>query len=147
MQSAKGCIIVLHMLVPVRCAQVWQVRNASLWQVFQVHKRLMKEKLGRDTERWLWNGAAENAIESINREGFNRSYSGLHGTRTPVSSTQHLQCSTESTRYSLTLSRHIHIYIHTLSLYLTFSCIHKTQHTVLWPANIQSRKWWFGSNF
>jgi poly [ADP-ribose] polymerase 10/14/15 len=59
---------------------VWQVRNASLWQAFQVHKRMMKEKLGRDTERWLWHGAAESAIESINKEGFNRSYSGRNAT-------------------------------------------------------------------
>ena len=136
------CTIVLHMLVLVSCAQVWQVRNASLWQAFQVHKRMMKEKLGRDTERWLWQGAAENAIDSINKEGFNRSYTGRNGTRTPASSTQHLQY---STRYSLTHSLTTHTYLHTYthSLSLSFSCIHKTQHTVLWPANIQSRKWWF----
>ena len=115
------CTIVLYMLLLVHCSQVWQVRNASLWQAFQVHKRMMKEKLGRDTERWLWHGAAEKAIESINKEGFNRSYSGRNGIRTPASSTQHLQC---TTRYSLTLSRHIHTYIHTHTLSFFLFLVH-----------------------
>ena len=131
--------------VSVHCVQMWQIRNPSLWRKYQVHKRMMNEKLKRDTERWLWHGAAENAIDSINKEGFNRSYSGLNGTRTPASSAKHLQRSTRYSPHSLSHGTYIltYEYIHTHS----FSCIHKTQHTVLWPANIQSRKWWFGSNF
>ena len=68
------------MLVRVHCAQVWQVRIASLWQAFQVQKSMMAQKLGRDTERWLWHGTADGAIQSINKEGFKCSYSRLPGT-------------------------------------------------------------------
>ena len=86
LRACFACQVCLYHLMQLSSrfthAQVWQVRNPSLWQKYRVHKRVMKEKLGKDTERWLWHGAAEEAIVCINKDGFNRSYSGLHGTRT-----------------------------------------------------------------
>ena len=82
--SVCTCVVLLILTlqrVCVHCVQMWQIRNPLLWLKYQVHKRIMNEKLNRDTERWLWHGAAEDAIAFINKEGFNRSYSDLHGTR------------------------------------------------------------------
>ena len=119
-------LLVGHAAVWARAlhAQVWQVRNPTLWQKYQVHKRMMQQKLGRDTECWLWHGAAEEAIACIIKEGFNRSYSGLNGIHT--SYMYSAQYSDENTQTwaitdSLTLETHSsHIFtMHTWTLSIT----------------------------
>lgn len=78
--NAYLCLQVVNCLV--QRWQVYRVRNPALWQKYEVTKRQMEKRIGptMQAERWLWHGADETAVASINKEGFNRSYSGVNGT-------------------------------------------------------------------
>ncbi|XP_054466481.1 protein mono-ADP-ribosyltransferase PARP14-like [Anoplopoma fimbria] len=57
-----------------------RVQNTTLWQSYQLMKKQMEVKNKHtNNERMLFHGTAADSINLINKQGFNRSYAGIHG--------------------------------------------------------------------
>lgn len=51
-----------------------------LWQTYQVLMKSLEQKNGHaHNEKQLFHGTNSEAIERINKQGFNRSYAGING--------------------------------------------------------------------
>uniref|UniRef100_A0A3Q1FWA0 Poly [ADP-ribose] polymerase n=1 Tax=Acanthochromis polyacanthus TaxID=80966 RepID=A0A3Q1FWA0_9TELE len=59
---------------------VQRVQNTTLFQNYQLMKKQLEVKnKHKNNERLLFHGTGSNAIDLINKQGFNRSYAGAHG--------------------------------------------------------------------
>ena len=61
--------------------QIERLQNKYLYRRYMVHKEDMdgRNTQGIQNELRLWHGTASKSIDSINTNGFNRSYCGQHG--------------------------------------------------------------------
>ncbi|XP_073490297.1 protein mono-ADP-ribosyltransferase PARP15-like [Aquarana catesbeiana] len=61
--------------------KIVRIQHMKLWQSFWINKMAVDRKnLGRRNIHHLYHGTAFGSIKNINQGGFNRSYSGVHGT-------------------------------------------------------------------
>ena len=58
-----------------------RIQNRTLYEMYEAKKKNMSSQKHRKNklERNLWHGTDVNAVLSIERNGFNRSYCGAHG--------------------------------------------------------------------
>ncbi|KAF6716797.1 Poly [ADP-ribose] polymerase 14 [Oryzias melastigma] len=57
-----------------------RVQNFALWKSYELLKKQMEQKnKHKKNERILFHGTTDKSIDLINKNGFNRSYAGLHG--------------------------------------------------------------------
>ncbi|XP_042337091.1 protein mono-ADP-ribosyltransferase PARP14-like [Plectropomus leopardus] len=57
-----------------------RVQNTTLWQNYQLMKKHLEVKNKHtNNERTLFHGTGADAVDLINKQGFNRSYAGAHG--------------------------------------------------------------------
>ncbi|XP_026198241.1 protein mono-ADP-ribosyltransferase PARP11-like isoform X2 [Anabas testudineus] len=64
----------------VNIIHIQRVQNVVLWQSYQLMKKGMEKKnKHKNNEKLLFHGTNSNAIDLINRHGFNRSYAGKYG--------------------------------------------------------------------
>ncbi|CAN8218485.1 unnamed protein product [Coccothraustes coccothraustes] len=62
-----------------RIEKIERVQNQYLWKNYQIKKCEIDKKNGnRNNERLLFHGTSQESLTLINRQGFNRSYAGLH---------------------------------------------------------------------
>ncbi|XP_015250570.1 PREDICTED: poly [ADP-ribose] polymerase 14 [Cyprinodon variegatus] len=60
--------------------QIERIQNTTLWQSYQLQKKLMEVKNKHtNNEKLLYHGTGATSIDLINSKGFNRSYAGAHG--------------------------------------------------------------------
>lgn len=60
--------------------KIERVQNPHLYQSYLVKKQKMdQDNPGGNNERQLFHGTQHNNIKAINTQGFNRSFSGVHG--------------------------------------------------------------------
>ena len=61
--------------------QITRIQNPTLYQQYVVRKQQMESasQQPNSVERVLWHGTSVDAIKSIDRDGFNRSYCGKNG--------------------------------------------------------------------
>uniref|UniRef100_A0A3Q1ECK2 Macro domain-containing protein n=1 Tax=Acanthochromis polyacanthus TaxID=80966 RepID=A0A3Q1ECK2_9TELE len=65
---------------PLALVKVQRVQNTTLFQNYQLMKKQLEVKnKHKNNERLLFHGTGSNAIDLINKQGFNRSYAGAHG--------------------------------------------------------------------
>lgn len=66
----------------IKVVKIERIQNRTLYEQYEAKKKNMKSQKHRKNklERIVWHGTDCNAIASIERNGFNRSYCGLHGT-------------------------------------------------------------------
>ena len=59
-----------------------RIQNPTLYATYTARKKIMNEAnpKGHQNERKLFHGCAPDAVENINKTGFNRSYCGKNGT-------------------------------------------------------------------
>uniref|UniRef100_A0A3B3DBA2 Poly [ADP-ribose] polymerase n=1 Tax=Oryzias melastigma TaxID=30732 RepID=A0A3B3DBA2_ORYME len=61
------------------CLQIERVQNFALWKSYELLKKQMEQKnKHKKNERVLFHGTTDKSIDLINKNGFNRSYAGLH---------------------------------------------------------------------
>ncbi|XP_068101914.1 protein mono-ADP-ribosyltransferase PARP15-like [Hyperolius riggenbachi] len=61
--------------------KIERIQNLKLWQSFTINRQAVDRKYpGPRNIRHLYHGTDSDAVKNINRDGFNRSYSGVHGT-------------------------------------------------------------------
>ncbi|NXC07344.1 PAR14 polymerase, partial [Orthonyx spaldingii] len=59
--------------------KIERVQNPYLWKTYQIKKCEMDKKNGsRKNERPLFHGTSKESLTLINKQGFNRSYAGMH---------------------------------------------------------------------
>ncbi|XP_053389477.1 protein mono-ADP-ribosyltransferase PARP14-like, partial [Mercenaria mercenaria] len=63
-------------------SQIHRVQNKTLWNQYNTKKKQLEGQNPPNTqnENFLWHGTAEEAVDSINAHGFNRSYCGKNAT-------------------------------------------------------------------
>ncbi|XP_053407780.1 protein mono-ADP-ribosyltransferase PARP14-like isoform X2 [Mercenaria mercenaria] len=63
-------------------SQIHRVQNKTLWNQYHTKKKQLEGQNPPNTqnENFLWHGTAEDAVDSINAHGFNRSYCGKNAT-------------------------------------------------------------------
>ncbi|NXB77054.1 PAR14 polymerase, partial [Donacobius atricapilla] len=62
-----------------RIEKIERVQNLYLWKNYQIKKCEMDKKNGhRNNERLLFHGTSQDSLAFINKNGFNRSYAGMH---------------------------------------------------------------------
>ena len=61
--------------------QIERIQNRTLYEQYEAKKKNMSGQARRKkpVERHVWHGTDANVISSIEKNGFNRSYCGLHG--------------------------------------------------------------------
>ncbi|KAM9810565.1 protein mono-ADP-ribosyltransferase PARP14-like [Neosynchiropus ocellatus] len=63
-----------------KITRIERVQNRMLWQSYQLMKKEMEQKnKHQNNEMVLYHGTQSDAIAHINKQGFNRSYAGMHG--------------------------------------------------------------------
>ena len=63
----------------VNITKIERVQNPHLYQSYMVRKQKMDKDTGGNSERQLFHGTDAKNITSINTQGLNRSFSGVHG--------------------------------------------------------------------
>ncbi|XP_018766846.3 protein mono-ADP-ribosyltransferase PARP14-like isoform X2 [Serinus canaria] len=62
-----------------RIEKIERVQNQYLWKNYQIKKCEIEKKNGnRNNERLLFHGTSQESLTFINKQGFNRSYAGMH---------------------------------------------------------------------
>ncbi|NWT22077.1 PAR14 polymerase, partial [Cardinalis cardinalis] len=62
-----------------RIEKIERVQNQYLWKNYQIKKCEIDKKNGnRNNERLLFHGTSQESLTLINKQGFNRSYAGMH---------------------------------------------------------------------
>ncbi|OWF50082.1 Poly [ADP-ribose] polymerase 14 [Mizuhopecten yessoensis] len=59
--------------------KIERIQNQTLYQQYMTKKAEMDRSCGGQSEKMLWHGTAEGAVDSINMYGFNRSFCGKNG--------------------------------------------------------------------
>jgi len=63
--------------------QIFRIQNPSMYLQYMVRRDAMQRQQAAASktpvERILWHGTAFDAVESVNKTGFNRSYCGKNG--------------------------------------------------------------------
>ncbi|NWH55873.1 PAR14 polymerase, partial [Geococcyx californianus] len=63
----------------LQIVKIERVQNPYFWKAYQIKKREMDIKNGnRNNERLLFHGTNKESLTFINKNGFNRSYAGMH---------------------------------------------------------------------
>ncbi|KAM8865926.1 protein mono-ADP-ribosyltransferase PARP14-like isoform 5-T5 [Synchiropus picturatus] len=63
-----------------KITRIERVQNRTLWQSYQLLKKELEQKnKHQNNELVLYHGTQSDAIALINKQGFNRSYAGMHG--------------------------------------------------------------------
>ena len=63
----------------VAIVSIERVQNPHLYQAYQIRKQKMDKDNGGNNERQLFHGTNPENVTKINTQGFNRSFSGIHG--------------------------------------------------------------------
>ncbi|CAF4505891.1 unnamed protein product [Rotaria magnacalcarata] len=58
--------------------QIERIQNQRWFKQYSAHKCEFRQKLGKQTEQWLFHGCDERSSKNIEVEWFNRSYAGQH---------------------------------------------------------------------
>uniref|UniRef100_W5KS01 Poly [ADP-ribose] polymerase n=1 Tax=Astyanax mexicanus TaxID=7994 RepID=W5KS01_ASTMX len=60
--------------------EIERVQNSTLWRSYMIQKNHLDEKnKHKNNEKKLFHGTGSNNIDTIDKQGFNRSYAGMHG--------------------------------------------------------------------
>ena len=61
--------------------QIERIQNRTLYEQYEARKKNLSSQKHRKNklERLVWHGTDCNVVASIERNGFNRSYCGVHG--------------------------------------------------------------------
>ena len=63
----------------INIKRIEQIQNPLLYKCYKMRKQKMDRDIGGNSERQLFHGTAAKNIALINTQGFNRSFSGVHG--------------------------------------------------------------------
>lgn len=74
-------MIFLYLFNDLYILQIQRIQNKTLWQQYHAKKKQLEDQNPQNTqnEKFLWHGTADDAVDSINAHGFNRSYCGKNG--------------------------------------------------------------------
>ena len=61
--------------------RIERIQNERCYIQYTVHKQDLEKRLNTDTEKSLYHGCPEEAAMSIVKDGFNRNFAGINGTR------------------------------------------------------------------
>ena len=76
----KNCVRMVHATAAgVKIQSIQRVQNPYLWQIYMSCKQQMDKDNRGKNERQLFHGTNADNLKAINAQGFNRSFSGVHG--------------------------------------------------------------------
>ena len=59
--------------------KVQRIQSKSLFEAYSIHRKRLKNKNFNENELKLWHGTKNESVESISKQGFNRSFCGING--------------------------------------------------------------------
>ncbi|CAF1660727.1 unnamed protein product, partial [Didymodactylos carnosus] len=64
----------------VQIIHIERIQNKRWFKQYCAHKEEFNQRLGKETENWLFHGCSDQAAINIQQENFSRNHAGIHGT-------------------------------------------------------------------